>query len=149
MNRTVLQFKITIFGFLTALQVLTRVFMQISTWVHQWGSCTLGYLNDWLVIADSLSCALEYYHLLQLYHDWKLSLIRRSQTSLQNIGLSTLKWWWTLSMILDHQISRCSIYYPLTLCTPLVKLWQQLLGYMASLEHFVQHGMLRMHPLQW
>ena len=50
----------------------------------------------------------------------------------------------------DSQIVR---FWDLTdnflLLSPPTKMWQQLLGYMASLECFVPRGCSRVHPLQW
>ena len=37
----------------------------------------------------------------------------------------------------------------LALPSPPARMWQQLLGHMASLEHFLPRGRLRMRPLQW
>ena len=45
------------------------------------------------------------------------------------------------------RISRFQDVTFLSLLTPLARLWQQLLSHNLSVEHFVQHGRLRMQPL--
>ena len=45
---------------LIAPQVFTRVLRLVSTWSHQWGIRPCCYLNDWLVMANSIPCLLEH-----------------------------------------------------------------------------------------
>ena len=38
----------------------TWVLMVASTWFHQWGSCLHHYLDNWLIVVNSLPCLLQH-----------------------------------------------------------------------------------------
>ena len=48
------QFKVLCFGLSTSPQVFTRVFTPVSAWAHSVEIRLRQYLDDWLVLADSI-----------------------------------------------------------------------------------------------
>ena len=72
----VYQFRALCFGLSTAPQVFTRVFALISEWAHQRGVRLLCYLDDWLVIVESMTLFLQHrYLVLQLCRDLGIDVI--------------------------------------------------------------------------
>ena len=115
----------------------------------------LHYLDDWLVVAESLPLLQHQDLVVQLYRDlgivinWEKSDLHPS-TCVQYLG-----------MLIDTSLekvfpskSRLSRFREvatsfLALPSPALRMWQQLLGHMASLECFLPQGRSPMRPLQW
>ena len=64
------------FGLSTAPQVFTRVFFLVLEWTHKRGLYLLRYLDDWLVVAESVPHLLLHHNLLlQLCKDLGIVII--------------------------------------------------------------------------
>ena len=152
----VFQFRALCFGLATAPQVFTRVFAAVSSEVHSRGVRLLRYLDDWLLPAPSREEALASRDLvLNLCVDLGI-LVNYPKSDL--VPAQRRQY---LGMVLDSVKFRA---YPsvdrverfLTLSTsfaaieaPPAKLWQSLLGHLASLEKLVPGSRLRMRSLQF
>ena len=53
------QFRVLCFGLLTSPQVFTKVMAPVPIFLHPLGVRILGYLNDWLILAESLEEAVR------------------------------------------------------------------------------------------
>ena len=152
----VYQFKVLCFGLSTAPQVFTRVFAPVSAWAHSVGIRLRRYLDDWLILAASsqdLQLALE--RLLQVCHDLGI-VINHKKSDLQPKTRARY-----LGMLLDSTLlrafpteERISRFLDLTARflaqpSPNARLWQSVLGHMASLEKLVPGARLRMRSLQF
>ena len=156
MEGTVYQFRALCFGLSTAPQVFTRVFAAVSAWAHSHGILLLQYLDDWLVLASSEQEAKQAVRsLLSLCHTLGI-VINEKKSDL--VALQTAKY---LSVTIDIEagtvfpfLARVKKFQTVTesfcaMTSPLAQLWQVVLGHLASLEHMVPHGRLRMRSLQW
>ena len=54
LEKWIFHFKVLCFRLSTAHQVFTMVFKLVSTWAYQQDICLLYYLDDWLVMVDSV-----------------------------------------------------------------------------------------------
>ena len=152
----VYQFKVLCFGLSTAPQVFTRVFAAVSAWAHARGIRLLRYLDDWLILASSEAKARQDVQELVLFCHNLGIVINKEKSDLEPSQMANY-----LGMVIDTEAARV---YPavarvdkflavaerfLQLTNPHARLWQVLLGHLASLEKFVPHGRLRMRSLQW
>ena len=152
----VYQFKALCFGLSTAPQVFTRVFATVSAWAHSEGIRLRRYLDDWLILAESaqeVRLALD--KLLKVCRD--LGIVINLKKS--NLEPSTQAKY--LGVLIDSVLMKASpaekrISNFLELTTrflaqpsPPARLWQSVLGHMASLEKLVPGGRLRMRALQF
>ena len=151
----VYQFLALCFGLSTAMQVFAGVFAMISEWAHRRGVRLLRYLDDWLVVAVSLPLLLRHPDLvLQLCRglsiiNWEKSDFHPS-TRVQYLGMLTDTF---LEKVFPSKARLSQFLEVVTsfLALPplLARMWQQLLGHMASLECFLPWSHSRMCPLQW
>ena len=152
----VFQFRVVCFSLSMAPQVFTRVFSLISEWAHQRGVHFLRYLDNGLIVAESLpllfhicDLVLQLFQGLGIVINWeKLDL--QPTTRVQYLG-----------MVIDTSRERVFPSYTqlsrflvlavkfLTLPSPPARMWQQLLGHIASQECFPPRGRSPMPPLQW
>ena len=153
---TVYQFRALCFGLSTAPQVFTRVFAAVSAWAHSRGIRLLRYLDDWLVLSSSEKKAKESIReLLSLCRTLGI-VIKEKKSDL--VPLQSAKY---LGMTID--IGAGKVFLSLarvekfpkvaerfcSMQSPPARLWQVILGHLASLERLVPHGRLRMRSLQW
>ena len=152
----VYQFKVLCFGLSTAPQVFTRVFAAVSAWAHSRGIRLLRYLDDWLILASSEAKARQDVQELVLFCHNLGIVINKEKSDLEPSQMANY-----LGMVIDTEAVRVYPSVPrvdkflavaeefLQLTNPHARLWQVLLGHLASLEKFVPHGRLRMRSLQW
>ena len=153
---TVYQFRALCFGLSTAPQVFTRVFAAVSAWAHSHGIRLLRYLDDWLLLASSEREAKQAVQsLLSLCHTLGIVI---NEKKLDLVPSQTAKY---LGMTIDTEagkvfpsLARVEKFLTVaeSFCTmdaPPARLWQVILGHLASLERLVPHGRLRMRSLQW
>ena len=152
----VYQFKALCFGLCTAPQVFTQVFATISVWAHCHGIRLLRYLDDWLILASSEDEVRQHVRmLLSVCHDLGI-VVNLEKSSLEPTQRATY-----LGMSIDTVVARV---FPtesrvrnmmtlgssfLSMPEPPARMWQSVLGHMASLEKLVPGGRLRMRSLQW
>ena len=150
------QFKALCFGLSTAPQVFTRVFATVSAWAHTAGIRLRRYLDDWLIVAESAQLVREALdQLLQVCRD--LGIVVNMEKS--NLQPSTqTKYLGVLidSVRMDARPTDTRINNFLEITTrflaqpsPPARLWQSVLGHMASLEKLVPGARLRMRALQF
>ena len=152
---TVYQFQALCFGLSTAPKVFTRVFTAVSAWAHSHGIRLLRYLHDWLLLASSERKAKQAIQsLLSLCHT--LGIVINEKSDL--VPSQAAKY---LGMTIDTEagkdfpsLTRVEKFLMVaeSFCTmdaPPARLWQVILGHLASLERLVPHGRLRMRSLQW
>ena len=85
----VYQFKAFCIDLSTAPKVFTKVFSLVLEWAHRQGIRLLRYLDNWLVITDTVRCLLEHHELLlNLCKGLAIVSIGRNQTSSQLTRLS-------------------------------------------------------------
>ena len=152
----VYQFKALCFGLSTAPQVFTRVFAPVSIWAHSVGIRLRRYLDDWLVLAESepeVRRALV--RLLQICNDLGI-VVNLSKSDLE--PKTQAKY---LGLLLDSVAlkafpteARINRFMETTARfmaqnSPPARLWQSVLGHMASLEKLVPGARLRMRSLQF
>ena len=146
----VFQFQILCFGLCMAPQLFTRVISPISEWVHQRGVRLLRYLDNWLIVAESLPPLFHHRSLLlQLYRDLGIAI------NWEKLDLQPSTWMQYLVMVIDTSResafpseTRMSRFRDLAagflaLPSPPARMWQQLLGhsiagafsYQGSLSH--------------
>ena len=152
----VLQFRCLCFGLATAPQVFTRVFQLVSEWAHRRGIRLLRYLDDWLIIAASLS---ECQTHLQLVLNFVLSLgvkINHKKSDLTPSQISCylgMKINTVLCKVFptEARIRKLKEHIKMFLRSKLnsAKSFQVLLGILASLEKLVPGGRIRMRAMQW
>ena len=116
----------------------------------------LRYLDDWLVIVESRTFLPQHRELvfqlcrdLGIVVDWEKSDLQPS-THVQHLGMlidTSLKKVFPSGAHLAR-FREVAISFPLLLSPP-ARMWQQLLGHMASLECFLPQSRSLMHPLQW
>ena len=152
----VYQFRALCFSLSTAPQMFTRVFALISEWVHWRSVRLLCYLDEWLVIVESRALILQHRDLvLQLCRDlgivvnWE-KLDPQLSTLVQYLGMlidTFPEKVFPFEACLTHfwEVAISSLLLPL----PQARMWQRLLGHMASLEWFLRRGRSCMRPLQW
>ena len=153
---TVYQFQALCFGLSTAPQVFTRVFAAVSAWAHYHGIRLLRYLDDWLLLASSEREAKQAVQLLlSLCHTLGI-VINEKKSDL--VPSQNVKY---LGMTIDTEagkvfpsLVRVEKFLTMaesfcTMDSPPARLWQVILGHLASLERLVPHGHLRMRSLQW
>ena len=144
------------FGLSTAPQVFTRVFAVVSVWAHSHRIRLLHYLDDWLLLASSEREAKQAVQsLLSLCHTLRI-VINEKKSDL--VPSQTAKY---LGMTIDTEAGKDFpslvqvekfLAVAESFCTmdaPPARLWQVILGHLASLERLVPHGRLRMRALQW
>ena len=152
----VYQFKALCFGLSTAPQVFTRVFAPVSAWAHSVGIRLRRYLDDWLVLAESepeVRRALE--KILQVCRDLGIVVnLKKSdlepKTQAKYLGLLLdsvlLRAFPTEDRI--NRFKETSTHF-MAHHSPPARLWQSVLGHMASLEKLVPGARLRMRSLQF
>ena len=152
---TVYQFRALCFGLSTAPQVFTRVFAALSAWAHSHGIRLLRYLDGWLILASSEREAKQAVQsLLSLCCTLGIVINEKKSDLLPS---QTAKY---LGMTIDTEAGKV---FPslaqfkkfLTVAenfcamdAPPAKLWQVVLGHLASLERLVPHSCLRVRSLQ-
>ena len=129
------------------LQLFTRAFALVPEWAPRRGMRLLHYLDGCLGIPKSRTLLLQHQDLvLQLCKDlriivnWEKSVLRPS-TCVQYLGLLVD----TSLMQVFPSEAHLGLFWAmatsfLLLPSPPVCIWQQLLGHMASLEHFLPQG---------
>ena len=149
------RFKALCFGLSTAPQVFTRVMAPVSSLLHSLGVRILRYLDDWLILASSLSEALW-------ARDTVLDLCRQLGIviKLDKSHLSLSQSAMYLGMVLRSPILKAfpalewvsalllQIEEFLSYDRQSVVLWRGLLGRLSSLCHLVPGGHPRMNSLQ-
>ena len=150
------QFRVLPFGLSTAPRVFTRVTRAILNHLRRAGITLFAYLDDWLVIADSLDLATRYTATTTtLLRDlgWVINLDKSQLLPSQhitylgaeiNLASGTIAPSRERSAALLVQARRV---YNCGQAT--AHQWQILLGRMASLVNILQLCLLRMRPLQW
>ena len=154
-NKWTHQFLGLHFGLSSVPQVFTRVFALVSKRVHQRG-IHRSLLSGWLVghhrlVALSIGAALPLFPVLSkpgIVISKKSDLMPTQRALYHGMLMDTI---WERVYPPDSCITSflgiATKFLPFS--EPPSKLWQQLLGHMASLEWFTQHRRFRMCPLQW
>ena len=153
---TVYQFKVLCFGLATAPQVFTRVFGPVSAWAHSRGIRLLRYLDDWLILGSTEEeCRQGLQALLALCHDLgivihmaKSDLVPKQLAKYLGMSIDSAEARiWLIESRIDkfRDVSAQFLAVP----EPSARLWQVVLGPMASLERLVPFGRIRMRSLQF
>ena len=150
------QFRCLCFGLATAPQVFTRVFAVVSKIAHSQGIRLLRYLDDWLILGASEGRTLQARDMvlglcrdLGIVVNWTKSDLIPSQT-IQYLGmiLDSLQFRVFPSDERVRKFVHLARHF-LSSPAPPLRVWESLIGVMASLEKLVPGSRLHMRPLQF
>ena len=151
----VYQYAVLPFGLSLAPRTFTKCMDTALAPLRSQGLRILNYLDDWLILAQSRTellshraVLLDHLETLGLSVNWTKSSLQPSQSiSFLGIDLNSV----TMTARLSTQRTRCvrrlAASFQMGSRTPL-KIFQKMLGYMASASAVLQLGLLHMRPLQ-
>ena len=127
--------------------VLTTVFAVVSEWAHWRGIQLLRYLDDWLVVAESIPFLFQHREqLLVIITSWEKSDLEPSSRA-QHLGM-LINTVWERVYPADSQIIKFQDLVDKFLFLPSPReCSSRSWGHMASLERFIPWGRAGMHPL--
>ena len=115
----------------------------------------LRYLDDWLLLASSereakqaVQSLLSLCHTLGIVINDKLDLVPSQSAKFLGMTIDTEDGKFFLSLARVEKFLTVAESF-CTMDAPPARLWQVILGHLASLERLVPHGRLRMRSLQW
>ena len=151
----VYQFRAMCFGLSTAPQVFTRVLAPLAKIVHLAGFRIILYLDDWLILAESVEEILKARKFI-LTLTQELGIIINVEKSLLvpcqsltylGMRIDTIRFWVSpTEKRIDRALSLLGEF--LSSESRSARCWQSLLGFMSSLERFVPGARLRMRRVQ-
>ena len=152
----VFQFRALCFGLSSAPQVFTRVLAPLARWLHLLGIRILLYLDDWLILANSLVEALRARQIvldlakcLGLIINLDKSVLTPSQTATY-LGMTFDSVRFTVAPSLKRASNMASLVLEfLRHDVRSAQRWQVLLGHMISLEKFRPLSRLRLRHFQF
>ena len=155
-NGQVFQFKAMCFGLSTAPQVFTRVLAPLAKIVHLAGFRIILYLDDWLVLAESVeeilrarTFILKLTMELGIRINLEKSHLVPSQSSIYlGMRIDSIRFWVSpAEKRIDKAWKTLSEFW--SSGSKPAKAWQSLLGFMSSLEKFVPGARLHMRRVQY
>ena len=155
-NSKVYQFRALCFGLTTAPQVFTRVLAPLAKIAHLAGIRIILYLDDWLILANSLEEVLRAKEfILTLARELGI-MINKEKSQLKpkqtitylGIQINSVTFWASPA---QRRIVNCLKLLEKFLSSEELpaRSWQSLLGHMSSIEKFIPGARLRMRPLQY